>query len=58
MTALAEAFNNGERETLPRVIGGRYGLYRKNLARTVNWRYLPSYAANRKRALRLVFTMM
>lgn len=29
MTALAEAFNNGERETLPRVIGGRYGLSSK-----------------------------
>ncbi len=26
MTALAEAFNRGERETLPRTIGGRYGL--------------------------------
>ena len=25
MTALAEAFNRGERETLPRTIGGRYG---------------------------------
>ncbi len=29
MTALAEAFNRGERETLPRVIGGRYGLSSK-----------------------------
>ena len=29
MTALAEAFSNGERETLPRVIGGRYGLSSK-----------------------------
>ncbi|WP_029591584.1 pyruvate:ferredoxin (flavodoxin) oxidoreductase [Franconibacter pulveris] len=29
MTALAEAFNAGERETLPRVIGGRYGLSSK-----------------------------
>lgn len=29
MTALAEAFNNGERETLPQVIGGRYGLSSK-----------------------------
>ena len=29
MTALAEAFNQGERETLPRVIGGRYGLSSK-----------------------------
>lgn len=29
MTALAEAFNNGERETLPRTIGGRYGLSSK-----------------------------
>ncbi|WP_024561303.1 pyruvate:ferredoxin (flavodoxin) oxidoreductase [Franconibacter pulveris 601] len=29
MTALAEAFNTGERETLPRVIGGRYGLSSK-----------------------------
>ncbi|HDS9863004.1 TPA: pyruvate:ferredoxin (flavodoxin) oxidoreductase [Citrobacter freundii] len=29
MTALAEAFNCGERETLPRVIGGRYGLSSK-----------------------------
>ncbi|MFH2661844.1 pyruvate:ferredoxin (flavodoxin) oxidoreductase [Enterobacter hormaechei] len=29
MTALAEAFNSGERETLPRVIGGRYGLSSK-----------------------------
>ncbi len=57
MTALAEAFNNGERETLPRVIGGRYGLSSKNLARTVGWR-LPSSTLNRKRALRLVFTMM
>jgi pyruvate-ferredoxin/flavodoxin oxidoreductase len=29
MTALAEAFSSGERETLPRVIGGRYGLSSK-----------------------------
>lgn len=29
MTTLAEAFNRGERETLPRVIGGRYGLSSK-----------------------------
>ncbi|STW15017.1 pyruvate-flavodoxin oxidoreductase [Klebsiella pneumoniae subsp. rhinoscleromatis] len=29
MTALAEAFNCGERETLPRTIGGRYGLSSK-----------------------------
>ncbi len=29
MTALAEAFNIGERETLPRTIGGRYGLSSK-----------------------------
>lgn len=29
MTALAEAFNSGEREMLPRVIGGRYGLSSK-----------------------------
>ncbi|VDZ78789.1 pyruvate-flavodoxin oxidoreductase [Salmonella bongori] len=29
MTALAEAFSNGERETLPRTIGGRYGLSSK-----------------------------
>ncbi|MRT11877.1 pyruvate:ferredoxin (flavodoxin) oxidoreductase [Enterobacteriaceae bacterium RIT711] len=29
MTSLAEAFNRGERETLPRVIGGRYGLSSK-----------------------------
>jgi hypothetical protein len=29
MTALAEAFNHGERETLPRTIGGRYGLSSK-----------------------------
>lgn len=29
MTALAEAFNAGDRETLPRVIGGRYGLSSK-----------------------------
>ncbi|HBI11093.1 MAG TPA: pyruvate:ferredoxin (flavodoxin) oxidoreductase [Franconibacter pulveris] len=29
MTAFAEAFNAGERETLPRVIGGRYGLSSK-----------------------------
>ncbi|WP_312558942.1 pyruvate:ferredoxin (flavodoxin) oxidoreductase [Atlantibacter hermannii] len=29
MTALAEAFSRGERETLPRVIGGRYGLSSK-----------------------------
>lgn len=29
MTALAEAFSLGERETLPRVIGGRYGLSSK-----------------------------
>lgn len=58
MTALAEAFNNGERETLPRVIGGRYGLSSK-FGRTVYWRYLPSSTRlNRKRALRLVFTMM
>lgn len=59
MTALAEAFNNGERETLPRVIGGRYGLSSKEFAQTVYWRYLPSSTRlNRKRALRLVFTMM
>ncbi|HBS7909957.1 TPA: pyruvate:ferredoxin (flavodoxin) oxidoreductase, partial [Klebsiella pneumoniae] len=29
MTALAEAFNRGERETLPRTNGGRYGLSSK-----------------------------
>lgn len=29
MTALAEAFNNGDCETLPRTIGGRYGLSSK-----------------------------
>ncbi|MDF7680999.1 pyruvate:ferredoxin (flavodoxin) oxidoreductase [Enterobacteriaceae bacterium ESL0689] len=29
MTALAEAFNRGERQTLPRTIGGRYGLSSK-----------------------------
>ncbi len=29
MTALAEAYSSGERETLPRVIGGRYGLSSK-----------------------------
>lgn len=59
MTALAEAFNNGERETLPRVIGGRYGLSSKEFGPTVYWRYLPSSTRlNRKRALRLVFTMM
>jgi len=29
ITALAEAFSRGERETLPRVIGGRYGLSSK-----------------------------
>ncbi len=29
MTAPAEAFNRGERETLPRTIGGRYGLSSK-----------------------------
>jgi len=29
MTALAEAWSRGERETLPRVIGGRYGLSSK-----------------------------
>lgn len=29
MTSLAEAFSRGERETLPRVIGGRYGLSSK-----------------------------
>ncbi|MEX5383018.1 pyruvate:ferredoxin (flavodoxin) oxidoreductase [Cronobacter muytjensii] len=29
MTALAEAFNRGERDHLPRVIGGRYGLSSK-----------------------------
>jgi pyruvate-ferredoxin/flavodoxin oxidoreductase len=36
MTALAEAFNRGERETLPRVIGGRYGFPPKSLARTAS----------------------
>lgn len=29
MTALAEAYNAGERETLPRTLGGRYGLSSK-----------------------------
>lgn len=29
MTALAESFSRGERNTLPRVIGGRYGLSSK-----------------------------
>lgn len=29
MTALAEAYSSGERETLPRAIGGRYGLSSK-----------------------------
>ncbi|XNM53829.1 hypothetical protein ACLK2I_07645 [Escherichia coli] len=42
MTALAEAFNNGERETLPRVIGGRYGLSSTESGWTVYWRYLPN----------------
>jgi len=32
MTALAEAFSRGERPTLPRVIGGRYGLSSKEFA--------------------------
>ncbi len=31
MTATAEAFNRGERETLPRTIGGRYGLSSRSL---------------------------
>ncbi|NYY78692.1 hypothetical protein DMI66_00815 [Escherichia coli] len=59
MTALAEAFNNGERETLPVSLVGAMVFHPKNLARTVYWRYLPSSTRlNRKRALRLVFTMM
>ncbi|MFV0547728.1 MAG: pyruvate:ferredoxin (flavodoxin) oxidoreductase [Limnobaculum xujianqingii] len=32
MTALAEAFSKGERDTLPQVIGGRYGLSSKEFA--------------------------
>lgn len=59
MTALAEAFNNGKRETLPVSLVGAMVFHPKNLARTVYWRYLPSSTRlNRKRALRLVFTMM
>ncbi len=44
MTALAEAYNAGERETLPRVIGGRYVCHLKSSARTACWRCLTSCA--------------
>ncbi len=37
MTALAEAFNNGERETLPLSLVGAMVFHPKNLARTVYW---------------------
>ncbi|XPE59519.1 hypothetical protein ACNKHQ_10495 [Shigella flexneri] len=33
MTALAKRSDQGERETLPRVIGGRYGLSSKEFGR-------------------------
>ncbi len=39
MTAPAEAFNRGERETLPRTIGGRYGLSPRSLVLNACWRY-------------------
>ncbi len=58
MTALAEAFNNGERETLPRTIGGRYGLSSKSSARRAYWRSLMNSAArNPNHGLRWAFMM-
>jgi pyruvate-ferredoxin/flavodoxin oxidoreductase len=42
MTALAEAFNQGERETLPRVIGVAMVCPPKSLGRTACWRYSTS----------------
>jgi pyruvate-ferredoxin/flavodoxin oxidoreductase len=42
MTALAEAFNHGERETLPRVIGGATVCPPKSSGRTACWRYSTS----------------
>ncbi len=38
MTALAEAFNNGERETCPVSLVGAMVFHPKNLAQTVYWR--------------------
>ncbi|MCZ5652692.1 hypothetical protein O5541_02765 [Escherichia coli] len=54
------SFNNmASAKPCPRVIAGAMVFHPKNLARTVYWRYLPSSTRlNRKRALRLVFTMM
>ncbi len=58
MTALAEAFNNGERETLPRTIGGRYGLSSKSSARRAYWRSLMNSAVrNPSHGLRWAFMM-
>lgn len=58
MTALAEAFNNGERETLPRTIGGRYGLSSKEFGRRAYWRSLMNSAArNPNHGLRWAFMM-
>ncbi len=41
MTALAEAFNNGERDLAPCHWWALWSLF--NLAQTVYWRYLPVY---------------
>lgn len=59
MTALAEAFNCGERETLPRVIGGRYGLSSKEFGPDcVMAVFTELSSAKRNLALRLVSMMM
>jgi pyruvate-ferredoxin/flavodoxin oxidoreductase len=58
MTALAEAFNGGERETLPRVIGGRYGLSSKEFGRIAFWPSSMNCApANLNRVLPSAFMM-
>lgn len=43
MTALAEAYSRGERATLPKVIGGRYGLSSKEFGPIVRWRCSKNY---------------
>ena len=59
MTALAEAYSRGERATLPRVIGGRYGLSSKEFGRTARWRCSASWPSrSRARALPSASSMM
>ncbi len=57
MTALAEAFNNGERENVAAHRGGRYGLSSKSSARRAYWRSLMNSAARANHGLRWAFMM-